>query len=177
MTRPKQNNNTNRLDTSNDEDGLEYEMSDKDYDLNYHDELFVEYNLHPTPKQVHNKDLASITLLICDLIQGQTVERPLVILLDGGSSGSLTNKRAIPKGAVPTKSNKSHITTTASGSIDTSLTIGMRNIRLPELSNGRKVEGWNCPIIDSTAFQYNMILGRDFMQHVDIDNFFSTDTI
>ena len=29
-------------------------MSDEEYDLYYHDELFVEYNSHPTPKQVHN---------------------------------------------------------------------------------------------------------------------------
>ena len=53
-----------------DDNNLEYEMSNEEYDLYYHDELFVEYNSHPTPKQVHSKDLAPITLSICDLIQG-----------------------------------------------------------------------------------------------------------
>ena len=105
------------------------------------------------------------------------MERPLVILLDGGSSGILINKRAIPKGAVATKSDRSHITTTASGSFDTSLTVGVKNIRLPEFSNGRKVEGWNLQIFDSTTCQYDMIIGRDFMRHIGINNFFSTDTI
>ena len=107
---------------------LEYNMNDAEYDVYCYDELFVEYNSYPTLKQVHNPDLAQITLLICDLIQGQAVERPLVVLLNGGSIGSLINKRAIPKEAKPSNSNRSHITTTASGLFDTSLTIGMRNI-------------------------------------------------
>ena len=44
------------LDSSNDKDEseLDYDISDKEYDLYYHDELFVEYNSHPTPKQLHN---------------------------------------------------------------------------------------------------------------------------
>ena len=118
-------------------------MSDEEYDVYYHNELFAEYNSSPTPKRVHNPDLAPITLLICDSIQGHAVERPLVILLDGGSSGCLINKRAIPKGATANKSDRSHITTTAFGSFDTSLTVYRQNIRLQEFSNGRKVEGWN----------------------------------
>ena len=114
----------NMLDSSDDEDELEFEMSDAErerYRMYYHD---------PTPKKVyvHNLDLAPITLLVCGTIQNKPVERPLVILLDGGSSGSLINKRAIPRGAVPSKSTKSHITTTASGSFDTSLTVSLKNI-------------------------------------------------
>ena len=84
----------------------------------------------------HNPDLAPITLLVYDTIQNPAVERPLIMLLDGGSSGSLINKRVIPRGAVPSKSTKSHITTTASGSFDTSLLVGLKNIRLPEFRNG-----------------------------------------
>ena len=94
-----------------------------------------------------------------------------MILVDGGSSGSLINKRAIPKKAVPTKSNKHHINTTASGLFDNSLTIGMHNIWLSEFRNERKVERWNCRIFDSTACPYNMILYQDFMQHIGIGNY------
>ena len=64
------NNSTIMLDTSDDKDELEYEISDEDYDLYYHDELFVKYNLYPTLKRVHNKEFAPITLLICNSIQG-----------------------------------------------------------------------------------------------------------
>ena len=133
----------NMLDSSDDEDEVEldYKMSDEDYNSYYHNELFIEYNSPPSPKRVHNPDLAPITLLVCNTIQGHAGERPLVALLDGGSSGSLINKRAIPKGAGTTKSNRSHITTTNVGSFDTSLTVGVKNICLPELSNGRKNDG------------------------------------
>ena len=167
------------LDSSNDEGEMEldYKMSDEEYDLYYHDELFVEYNCHSTPKRVHNPDLASITFLVCDTIQNKAVEHPLVILLNGGSRGSLINKKTTSKKAVATKSNRSHITTTALGSFDTSLTVGLKNIRLTEFSNGAKVDGWNCRIFDSSTYQYDMIIGRDFVQHIGIDNFFSTYTI
>ena len=187
---PDRNNNNNNIDnnmldssssSADDDDDMmpewHYNMSDEDYDSYYHNDLFVQYNNPPTPKRVHNQDLAPITLLICDTIQNHEVGRPLVILLDGGSSGSLINKRAIPRGAVPSKSVRSHITTTASGSFDTSLTVGLKNIRLPEFSNSRRIEGWNCRIFDSKACQYDIIIGRDFMRHIGIDHFFSTDTI
>ena len=90
----------------------------------------VEYNSHPTPKKMyaHSPDLAPIILLVCDTMQNKPVERPLVILLDGGSSGSLINKRAVPQGAVSSKSAKSHITTIASGPFNTSLTFSLKNI-------------------------------------------------
>ena len=83
----------------------------------------------------------------------------------------------MPKGAKPSKSNIIYITTIASKPFDTSLTIDTKNIQLSEFINERKVNGWNYCIFDLTACQYNMILGRDFMEHIGIDNFFSTDTI
>ena len=73
--------NMNMLNMSDDDIqwDLEYEMSDDEYDLYYHNELFVEYNSNPTLKRVHNRDLAPIILLVCNLIRGQSSERPLVI--------------------------------------------------------------------------------------------------
>ena len=93
------------------------------------------------------------------------------------AEASLISEQYQKEQYLPSQHTQSHITTTASGSFDTSLTIGMRNIRLPEFSNGRKVDGWNCRIFDSKACQYDMILGRVFMHHIGINNFFSTDTI
>ena len=136
------NNNINIKDvnmfSSFDNEGeveLDYEMSDEEYDSYYHNELFIEYKSPPSPKRVHNLDLAPITLLVCNTIQGHVAERLLVILLNGGSSSSLIKKIAIPKGAVATRSDRSHITTTASGSFNTSLTVRIKNIYLPKFSN------------------------------------------
>ena len=53
-------NSLNMLDSSDDEDEFEWKMSDEEYDLYYHDDLFVEYNSNPTLKRVHNPDLAPI---------------------------------------------------------------------------------------------------------------------
>ena len=113
----------------------EYEDAALNSDIYKHDELFESFNGDPDVK-----DLAPITLLCCDTIQGHVMERPLVVLLDGGSSGSLINKRSIPRGAVASRSAKAHMTTTASGNFDSSLLVGVRNIRLPEFSNGRKID-------------------------------------
>ena len=49
------NMNMNMLKKSDEEDELEYEVSDKEYDLYYHNALFVEYNSHPTLNRVNNK--------------------------------------------------------------------------------------------------------------------------
>ena len=57
------------------------------------------------------------------------------------------------------------------------LTVGVINIRLPEFSKERKVDGWNLQIFDSSTCQYDMIIGRDFMTDIGIDNSFSTNTI
>ena len=94
----------NMLDSPDDEDevDLDYKMNDEEYDLYYCNELFIQYNSLSSLKQVHTPDLAPITLLVWDTIQGHAAESPLVILLDVGSSGSLINKRAILKGAIAT---------------------------------------------------------------------------
>ena len=104
-------------------------MSDYEYDLYYHDEFCTQYNSNPTPKRVHTKNLASITLSCCDSIQGQTRQRRVVKLLYGSSSSSSSSsdsfiiKRAIPKSPVPTRSKLNHIITTVASPFDTLLEI------------------------------------------------------
>ena len=85
---PDRNNNNNidsnmldSLSSEDDDDEMmpewHYNMSDEDYDSYYHNGLFLQYNNPPTPKRVHNQDLAPITLLVCDTIQNHDVGRPL----------------------------------------------------------------------------------------------------
>ena len=187
LVAPNRNNNNNNMNMNmlnkSDDDSKskdnDYETLDLDEWLN-HDELFMQFNSGltiPTPGRVHNEDLAPITLLCCDTIQGHHSPRPLVILLDGGSCSSLINKRALPLGAVPSKSKEKHTTKTASGTIDSSLSVGIRNIELPEFSNGRKIDGRNCCAFDAESCQYDLIMGRDFMRHIGIENSFVTDYI
>ena len=62
----------------------------------------------------NQNDLAPITVLRCETIQGQYCDRPLIVLMDGGSSGTLLNRRVLPAGACPSRSERRQITTTAS---------------------------------------------------------------
>ena len=138
-----------------------------------HNELYaaVEAGLN------NEKDLAPITILCCETIQGQYCNRPLVVLMDGGSSGTLLNRRCLPPGACPSRSERRQITTTASGSFDTSLSVTMRNVKLPEFSNGRRLEFVTSRLFDSPNCQYDIILGRDFLRLAGISMSWETNSI
>lgn len=77
----------------------------------------------------------------------------------------------------PTWAIRRHMTTTALGYFDSSLFVGMRNIKLLKFSNRRKVKGLNARLFDAPACQYDLILCRDFMSHVGIKVLFATDSI
>ena len=100
-----------------------------------HNELYaaVEAGLN------NEKDLAPITILCCETIQGQYCNRPLIVLMDGGSSGTLLNRRCLPLGACPSRSEQRQITTTASGSFDTSLSV---NLRMSNFPSSATEEDW-----------------------------------
>ena len=138
-----------------------------------HDELYAAVE----SVMANNVDLAPITLLCCETIQGKYLDRPLVVLLDGGSSGSLTNRRVLPLGACPSRSERRQITTTASGSFDTSLAVTLKNVKLPEFSNGRRIESVTTRIFNSPTCQYDVILGRDFLRLAGISMSWETDSI
>jgi hypothetical protein len=125
----------------------------------------------------NEKDLAPITLLSCQTIQGQYCDRPLVVLMDGGSSGTLLNRRVLPAGACPSRSERKQITTTASGSFDTSLSVTLKNVKLSEFSNGRRLDHISSRIFDSPTCQYDIILGRDFLRLAGISMSWQTNTI
>ena len=122
-------------------------------------------------------DLAPISILRCQTIQGQYIERPLVVLFDGGSSGTLLNRRCLPPGACPSRSERRQITTTASGSFDTSLSVTMRNVSLPEFSNGRRLEAVSTRLFDAPNCQYDIIVGRDFLRLAGISMSWETNEI
>ena len=134
----------NKLDDNSNSKNNDYETLDLNEWVN-HDDFSMQFNgglTIPTPGRVHNKDVAPITLLCCDTIQGHHSPRLLVILLDGGSSSSLINKRALPLDPVPAKSKETHTTKTktASRTFNSLLSVGIRNIKLPEFSNGRYID-------------------------------------
>ena len=133
----------------------------------------------PTPKSVSNKNSnkTPIGIMKVKTIQNTAVGRPLVVLYDSGSDGSLINGRTLPKGVVPIVSEKQQVTTTANGTVDTSRSVWLEEIRLPEFANNRCVKGVQAKIFDSPTCRYDVILGRDFLRAAGIKLCFSSNTM
>ena len=63
---------------------------------------------------------------------------------------------------------------TAKGQFDTSLSVNMKSIVLPDFVNGRIVDLLtDAQVFDSQHYQYNIIFGKDFMQMAMFFFFFS----
>ena len=67
----------------------------------------------PTPKTVRRADRFPIVLLVAKTINGVPLARPLVCLLDTGSTGCLMKRSALPHGsqAIETRTKTVHTTT------------------------------------------------------------------
>ena len=169
-TNPVSGSSCGRSDCIDNENGA-YLMDTKEYSLpldQWIDSSGVFANLS-TESLKRGDDVAPISILLCKAIQKNHSEKPLVTLFDGGSSSTLLNERALPRGATPHVAERKQLTTTASGTFDTSRTVHLTDIRLPEFSNGRRLEGMVCRLFNSPTCQYDIILGRDFLRYAGIE--------
>jgi len=89
-------------------------------------------------------------------VQNTTVGRPLVVLFDSGSDGSLINRTAIPKGIVPMVSEVQQVTPTANDTIDKSRSVWLDEIRLPEFANNRCIKGVQARMFNSPTCRYDV---------------------
>jgi transposase InsO family protein len=125
----------------------------------------------PTPKQqpgtmkdkMHS-DVAPVCIVKIHYISGIRLDRPLICLFDTGSTGTMIQQRCLPPGAKPNISNQKRITTTINGSFDTSLSVQLNDISLPEFVNGRIIDGIEARLFDSPSCRYDIIFGRDFLK-------------
>merc|ERR1712091_328035 len=116
----------------------------------------------PTLK-AKQSNLIPMVLLLMHIINGIITNRPLVALCDSGSSHCMFNKRALPFGATTFKTHKIK-TTTAQGTYDCDEAVVLSNLSLPEFVNGRKITNLSAQVFNSKDCQYDIILGRDFME-------------
>jgi len=133
----------------------------------------------PSPKSVSNssRNKAPIGIMKVKTIQNTAVGRPLVILYNSGSDGSLINGRTLPKGVVSIVSEVQQVTTTANGTFDTLRSVWLEVIRLPEFANNKCIKGVQAKIFDSPTCCYDVILGRDFLRAAGIKLCFSSNTM
>ena len=102
--------------------------------------------------------------------------RRLVALCDSGSLNYLFNKTALPFG-VPLIKTQPIQTTTTQGTYQCNEAVLMSNLTLPEFVNRRKITKLTAQVFDSTKCPYNVILGRDFMNSIELDIQFSSDSV
>ena len=133
----------------------------------------------PTAKTVRFKtsDVAPIAMVKVKTINQIQVARPLVCLLDSGSTGTMIQSRALPPGVIPNVSKQKRITTTANGSFDTSRSVAVEHIQLPEFVNGRVVGGVEARLFDAPSCRYDIIFGRDFLRLAKMQLNFHTNTV
>ena len=115
------------------------------YTPNEDNEIMREFNETmwiPTPKQGGSKteclqkDIAPVCIVKVKYIGGVRLDRPLVCLLDTGSTGTMIQNRCLPPGLKPMISKEKKITTTINGTFNTSLSANLSNISLPGFVNG-----------------------------------------
>ena len=133
----------------------------------------------PTPKTTKSsirRDLVPMMLMTVRTVQGKRLMRLLRVLFDSGSTGTLIHSRCLPSGAVPALSAQQRITTTASGSFDTSRSVVLQDIRLPEFTNHSVIDGVEARVFDADS-RFDLILGRDFLTNAGLDVCFSDNTV
>ena len=89
-----------------------------------------------------NKDVAPVCIVKLGSIGGVPLDKPLLCLLDTSSMTTMIQWKALPAGCVPMKSNVKSIMAAANGTFDTSMSVSLRDIAIPEfVNNGRIVDG------------------------------------
>ena len=95
----------------------------------------------PVPKTGTPRDssLTPITIMVVDTMGLKKSRSLLKVLFDPGSTKSLINRKALPRGAqlIPLTSAKK--VTTLAGSMQTSDTVHSRDLRLPEFDKKEKL--------------------------------------
>ena len=103
----------------------------------------------PTAKTVRAKtsDMAPIAMIKVKTINKIQVNRPFACLLDTGSTGTMTQSRALPLGIVPHISPYKRVSTTT--------------IQFPEFANGKVIGGVKANLFCPAGCRCDIIFCRD----------------
>ena len=117
-----------------------------------------------------------MVLLLMHTVNGIITNQPLVALCDSGSSHCMFNKWALPFGATTFKTKKIK-TTTIQGTYNCDEAVVLSNLSLPEFVNGRKITNLSTQVFDSKNCPYDVVLGGDFLNSIELDIHFSTGSV
>ena len=113
---------------------------------------------------INGKDKVPMVLCMAHSIQKQASSRPLLVLLDSGASSSWFHRSALPKGAVPSKTDVLSSVTLA-GNLQSSQKVNLERVSFPEFFKTRFIDSIECRVFD-TPCRYAAIIGRDMLREL-----------
>ena len=118
------------------------------------------------------QDLVPATLVTTAAIHFHLSQRPLVALLDSGSTATLFNRRALPSGCNTFTLPKCTTVTTA-GTFTSSQGLYLTDLKLIEFSPTKKINSVTMRVFNSPECVYDIIIGRDLLIPMGMDLRFS----
>jgi hypothetical protein len=116
------------------------------------------------------------SFLIARTINATTSARILTVLFDSGGSGCWISERALPRGCPKTQLNQPITSLTLAGTLSSSYVVHLQQIILPEFDRNKTIEKQGAYVFPGPC-NYDIILGRDFLDNVGIILDFATGTM
>ena len=116
-----------------------------------------QYNQNRSPKT----DLSLIVYTTANKIGGKLPTRPMIVLLDSGSSHAMMKQTSLPHGAI-SAIGKPKQTTTTNGVFSTTTSVDIQQLKFPKFGN-QCIKQVKADVFHSPTCQYNIIAGRDIL--------------
>ena len=129
------------------------------------------------PAKAVPNNLTPATIMVVDTISSVKVRILLKVLLDSGSTISMTNKKCLPRNCKPCKIASIRQINTLAGTYTSTKVVIMGNLRFSEFDKSRNVDKQKALVFQSETCKYDVILGADFLTKTGIDVKYSTGTM
>jgi len=120
-------------------------------------------------------DKVPLGICLAKAVNHQQCLKPLLILFDSGASHTWINRRALPKGCVPTKVDGVRSSTLA-GTLESCLKVTMNHVVFPEFFKSRFISEVEA-FVFNTGCRYDAIVGRDVLQEMGLVLDFKTSSL
>ena len=132
-------------------------------------------NTNHTNNKRPRTDLSPIIYTTANQIGGKLPTRPMVVLLDSGSSHTMMKQTSLPHGAIPTR-GKPKRTTTTNGVFTTKTSVIIEQLKFPEFRN-HFIKEVTADVFHSPTCCYDIILGREVLDLIGAKMDFRTNII
>jgi hypothetical protein len=115
----------------------------------------------PSSSPLSSAPTCPATVAVVHSIQGHHSTKPLLALVDTGSTYTHISALILPKGVTPLRLPRPVHGSTLAGTVESYGYVQLKDITLPELDPPRRIEFLHAYVFKSPC-KYNIILGTDF---------------